>query len=257
MANTNELWRRFKLNNDSQAREEIISNYAYLAKYIVDRLNIRPTAAIGYDDLVSHAIVGLIDAVEKFDLSKDVKFETYAVVRIRGAVLDAIKTMDWLPRSVRTMEIDLRKTFASLEAELGRPARDEEVAATLGVDIDRFNSMLADIGQSAILSLEELMLYGEEGTDLTASRNGTDPDRNPMLAAELQERKRIIAIAIDNLPEREKLVISLYYNDGLTLKEIAAVLGVTESRVCQLHSKAVVRLQGKLARHSELLLTAA
>lgn len=257
MSNVSELWRRYKLNNDSRAREEIISNYAYLAKYVVDRLNLRPTAVIGYDDLISHAIIGLIDAVEKFDLSKDVKFETYAVVRIRGSILDAIKKLDWIPRSIRSTESELRKAFAALEAELGRPATEAEVALSMGIDVDRLRDILADVGQSAILSLEELMLYGEEGTDLAAVDGRSNPEEDPMMAAEMCERKRILAHAIDSLPEREKLIISLYYNDGLTLKEIAAVLEVTESRICQLHSKTVVRLQGKLTRHAELLLAVA
>lgn len=256
MANLDKLWRRYKKQNDLQAREEIILAYAYLAKYVVDRMLVRPSAAIGYEDLVGHAAVGLIDAVEKFDPCREVKFETYAVVRIRGAVLDAIKSMDWLPRSIRSFEQELRRVFAALEAKLGRPATDAEVAAELKMDVDELNDAIADVGQMALLSLEDMMAAGDEDTSVTALGGQTDSAQNPVLSLEISERKKILAQAIDSLPEREKLVISTYYKEGLTLKEIAAVLGVTESRACQLHSKAILRLHGKLARHAELLLAA-
>lgn len=257
MRNMDSLWQQYKKQGDQNARQEIITSYAYLAKYVVDRLRLRPNSVIGYDDLVSHAIMGLIDAVEKFDPSKGFKFETYANVRIRGEVLDAIKSLDWTPRSVRSTEQELRRVFASLEAELGRAATDEEVAAEMEMDLDTYEDTLAEVGQSAILSLEDLMVYGEEGQSVTDIGLGSSPEYDPMFTAMLSERKRLLASAIKQLPEREMLVISLYYKDGLTLKEIAAVLGVTESRVCQLHSKAVIRLHGKLARHQDLLLVAA
>jgi RNA polymerase sigma factor FliA len=256
MANLDKLWRRYKKQNDLQAREEIILAYAYLAKYVVDRMLVRPSAAIGYEDLVGHAAVGLIDAVEKFDLSREVKFETYAVVRIRGAVLDAIKSMDWLPRSMRSFEQELRRVFAELEARFGRPATDAEVAAELDMDVDELDNAIADVGQMALLSLEDMIAAGDEDTSVTALGGQTDSAQNPVLSLEVSERKKILAQAVDGLPEREKLVISMYYKEGLTLKEIAAVLGVTESRACQIHSKSVIRLQGKLARHAELLLAA-
>lgn len=254
MLKMNDLWQRYKTQMDSEARQQIILAYAYLAKYVVDRMNLRPSAVVSYDDLVSHAIMGLIDAVEKFDIGKDVKFETYASVRIRGAVLDALKSLDWRPRSVQSSATELKKVFAKLEACLGRAVTDEEVAAEMGIDIDSLNDMLADIGQASVMSLEELMVYGEENGGLAGF--DSDPDDDPAFSVVLSERKRLLATAIENLPEKEKLVISLYYKEGLTLKEIAAVLCVSESRVCQLHSKAVVRLHGKLARHEELLLAA-
>lgn len=250
------LWQRCRLGDDD-ARQQIIMSYAHLAKYVVDRMNLRPTAVTGYDDLLSHAIVGLIDAVEKFDPAKDVKFETYASVRIRGAVLDALKSLDWMPRSLRSTEGELKRTFARLEAELGRPATDQEVANAMSITVDQLNDTLADVGQSAVQSLEDLLYYGEESVGVSSPDAPLDPERDPSAAIEFAERRRILAGAIEALPEREKLVISLYYKDGLTLKEIAAVLGVTESRTCQLHSKAVVRLHGKLARHADLFLAAA
>ncbi len=256
MPNVEHLWKRYKARRDPKAREEIILAYVYLAKYVVDRMPVRPSAAISYDDLVSHAVVGLIDAVEKYDPSRDVKFETYAVTRIRGSVLDAKKGLDWMPRSLRATEQELKRTFVGLEARHGRPATDQEVSEALGIGVDELHERLSDVGQSALLSLEDLMIYGEENTGLAGLCSLPDPESDPLLSAEMGERTRLLASAISQLPEKEKLVISLYYNDGLTLKEIAAVLGVTESRACQLHSKAAVRLHGKLARHEDLLLAA-
>ena len=256
MSNINDLWKRYKEKADLAARQDIVMAYAYLARYVVDRLLVRPNSVVSYDDVLGHAVVGLIDAVEKFDPAKDVRFETYAVIRIRGGVLDAIKCLDWMPRSMRAAEQQLKREFANLEAELGRPATDEEAAARLGMDVDALNETLAQIGQSALLSLEDLIRYGDEGPSLIGLGYQPCPDDDPARATELLERKRMLAEAISALPEREKLVIALYYKEGLTLKEIAAVLGVTESRVCQLHSKAVARLHGKLARHADLLIAA-
>lgn len=248
------LWKKYKLHKDPEAREQLILTYAYLAKYVVDRMPVSQTPAAGYDDLLSYATLGLIDAVEKFDPLRDVKFETYAITRIRGAVLDALKTLDWVPRSVRAEEQKIRRVFARLEGELGRPATDEEAAAALGIEVDILSEKLASVGQSALLSLEELMISSEETVDVRPVGGAYDSLCDPERTVELAERTRFLAKAIGELPERERLVISLYYKDGLTLKEIAAVLGVTESRVCQLHSKAVIRLHGKLARHADLLL---
>lgn len=249
------LWQSYRARNDPRAREQLILAHAHLAKYVVDRMPIRPTSVVGYDDLLGHAIVGLIDAVEKYDVHRGVKFETYAITRIRGAVLDALKELDWMPRSVRSSERRLRNVMADLEARLGRPADDEEVAREMGITADELEKMLADTGHCAVLSLDEFLMDGGEcpaevGFDFSA-------DDDPVLNAEHDARKEMLAGAIGELPERERLVVSLYYSEGLTFKEIAKVLGVTESRICQLHSKAVARLNGKLARHEELLLAAA
>lgn len=257
MSNVDGLWRRYKSQNDSQAREQLILEYAHLTKYVVGRLNVRPSAVVSYDDMLGYAVIGLIDAVEKFDLGKAVKFETYAVTRIRGAVLDALKSLDWVPRSVRSSAQELKRTMAALEARLGRPVADEEIADEMGVGIDELNDLLSNTGQSAMLSLEELMVYGEDYSTDRGLGTSSDLSFDPMFSAEADERKRILASAIGELPEREKLVVSLYYKEGLTLKEIAQVLGVTESRTCQIHSKAVTRLNGKLTRHADLMLAVA
>ena len=255
MLRSDGLWQRYKRQNDLQAREQLIMAHAYLAKYVVDRMPIRPSAVVGYDDLLGHAIVGLIDAVERFDLSHGVKFETYAVTRIRGSVLDALKQLDWIPRSVRASERNLREVMAVLEGRLGRPAEDEEIAREMGISLDELDKLLADTGQSSILSLEQALMDGEEcaADEGFMFSDEHDPARN----AEVEARKAMLAGAIGALPDKERLVISLYYSEGLTFKEIAKVLGVTESRICQLHSKAVSRLNGKLAGHRELLLAAA
>ena len=238
------LWLEYKRNGSEQAREGLITEYAYLAKYAVDRLNLAPSGALSHEDLIGHAIVGLIDAVEKFDLSRKVKFETYALARIRGEVIDVIRTLDWAPRSVRKQEADLRKAYARLEIELERPATDREVADHLGIGVAELEKMLADVGQSALLSLDEVIA---NGGDILAS-SADEAFNDPAERAERAEQKRLLARAVDELPERERTVVALYYYDKLTQKEIAAVLGVTESRVCQIHTKAVLRLVAKLSR---------
>jgi RNA polymerase sigma factor for flagellar operon FliA len=236
-----------------QAREELILEYAYLAKYVVDRMGIRPSVAISKDDMLSHAIIGLIECVERFDPSREVKFQTYAISRMRGAVLDAFKSLDWIPRSMRESGQQMIRVMAGLEAEIGRPPSDAEVAEAMGIDTDALNEITMANAQSVMQSLEQIILAGEDEGSLSGV-TGAYQGNDPMLAAEAEERKQMLAKAIDQLPEREKLVISLYYKEGLTLKEIAQVLGVNESRACQIHGKAVMRLNGKLARFADLLL---
>lgn len=239
------LWRDLKCNGSEQAREQLITEYAYLAKYAVDRLNLSPTGALGYEDLVGHAVIGLIDAIEKFDLDRNVKFETYALTRIRGEVIDVIRQLDWTPRSVRKHETELREAFGRLEMQLERPPTDLEVAEYLGMDLSGLEKMLMDVGQSALLSLDEVISSGGDIRS-TSEENGNDPASS----AERADQKRHLANAIDELPERERTVVALYYYENLTQKEIAAVLDVTESRVCQIHTKAMLRLSGKLSRSS-------
>ena len=239
------LWRDLKSNGSEQAREQLITEYAYLARYAVDRLNLAPSGALSYEDLIGHAIVGLIDAIERFDLDRNVKFETYALTRIRGEVIDVIRALDWTPRSVRRQENQLRDAYARLEMDLERPPTDLEVAHHLGVDLFELEKMLMDVGQSALMSLDEVI---STGGDVRSSSTGGDDD--PASQAERSDQKRLLARAIDELPERERTVVALYYYENLTQKEIAAVLEVTESRVCQIHTKAILRLSGKLSRSS-------
>lgn len=240
------LWRDLKQNGSDEAREQLISKYAYLAKYTVDRLNLSPSGALGYEDLIGHAVIGLIDAIEKYNPERNVKFETYALTRIRGEVIDIIRQLDWTPRSVRRNENLLRDAYVRLEMEFKRPPSDKEVAEYLGIDISELERMLMDVGQSALLSLDEVIATGG---DINVPSNDDNED-DPASRAERAEQKRMLSKAIDDLPERERTVIALYYYENLTQKEIAAALGVTESRVCQIHTKAVLRLAGKLSRTS-------
>jgi len=240
------LWREYKQTGSDFAREELISEYAYLAKYAVDRLNLSPSGALGYEDLVGHAVVGLINALERFDPERNVKFETYALTRIRGEVIDIIRSLDWTPRSVRRNETLLRDAYARTEINKGRPPTDMEVAEQLGVKMNELEKMLADVGQSAVLSLDEILSSGVDISNTYLDNEFADPADK----AQTKEQQRILAQAIDELPERERLVVSLYYFENLTQKEIAAVLEVTESRVCQIHTKAVLKLAGKLSRAS-------
>jgi RNA polymerase sigma factor for flagellar operon FliA len=239
------LWREYKLNGSEQARDGLISEYAYLAKYAVDRLNLSPSGALSYEDLIGHAVIGLIDAIEKFDIERNVKFETYALTRIRGEVIDVIRSLDWTPRSVRKNETTLRDAYARLEMQFKRPPTDAEVSNYLGIEVVELEKMLSDVGQSALLSLDEMVA---SGSDILAKSD--DEYDDPASCAERAEQKRLLAKSIDELPERENQVVALYYYENLTQKEIAAVLGVTESRVCQIHTKAVLRLSGKLSRTS-------
>ncbi|MHB0912646.1 MAG: FliA/WhiG family RNA polymerase sigma factor [Armatimonadota bacterium] len=257
MSQMDKLWQDYKQRNDAEAREQIILAHAHLAKKVVDRMHLHPTAAIGYDDLLSHAVLGLIDAVERFDPGREVKFETYARSRIRGTVLDALKSADLFPRSVRSAARQLRQAMAHLENELGRSATDQELAEHMGIGIDDLDDLLADVWHCSVLSLEEMIFRGDEGSVDCGLGMTIGWESDPVQASEMDERVRLLARAIDELPEREKLVIGLYYKEGLTLKEIGLVMEITESRVCQIHSKSIARLHGKLARHADLMLAAA
>lgn len=256
MCHVNDLWRRYKSRGDMQAREELILNYTYLAKYVLDRMHLRPSGALGYEDLLGYAICGLIDAIERFDISREIKLESFAIPRIRGAILDAMKSQDWVPRSVRASLSELKRTMAHLEARLGRAASDNEIASAMDISIDELNDLLSNVEQSSIMSLDELLMYGEESRSGSSLGATTDIRFDPMYSAEAEERKGLLTGALKDLPEREKMVMALYYKEGLTLKEIACILGVTESRICQMHSKAVFRLRGKLERHADLMMAA-
>jgi len=247
VAETASLWMQYRADQSKSARDELIERHIHLAKYVVDRLNIRTSASVAYDDLVSQAIVGLMDAVERYDPARGVKFETYAYCRIRGAVMDMLREMDWVPRSVRAKEADLREICSQLEASLGRPPTDDEVAEQLGLTAAEFADLIQDVGQWAMVSFEDTLTACAGEEELALSEVIEDEQAiSPQSYAEQQDQRRILAGAIEELPEKERTVISLYYRDGLTLKEIGKVLGVTESRVCQVHTKAVLRLQGKL-----------
>jgi RNA polymerase sigma factor for flagellar operon FliA len=228
------------------SREELLRRHLALVKQVVQRLAVRKPPHIDIDDLVSWGIVGLLDAIKKYDPRKEASFATYAQFRIRGAILDHLRSLDWVPRSVRQKASLLEKTCHRLENALGRPVTEEEVAAELGVGLKEYQELLGKVGEMCLFSLEDLgfgsgeeRFYSGEQTELL--------DRGDPLAALLtQERIDIVADAIGRLPERERLVVTLYYHEELTMKEVGAVLGLTESRVSQIHSQAMLRLRGNL-----------
>jgi RNA polymerase sigma factor FliA len=243
-----ELWRRYKATADERARERLVVAYSPLVKYVAGRMSSGLPGHVEEADLISYGLGGLISAIERFDLSREIKFETYAITRIRGAIIDELRNLDWVPRSVRARAREIERANMKLEAKLQRAPTDEEMASELGVGIDEFHETLLQISNSTIVALDELWSVqdatGDQVSllDTLADRDAPDPQQL-VDQSELRDR---IADAIAALPEREKLVVALYYYENLTLREIGEVLGVTESRVSQLHTKAVLRLRSKL-----------
>ena len=242
------LWSAFKQQGDLDAREQLILNYSPLVKYVAGRISSNLPKNVDSGDLVSYGIFGLIDAIEKFDLERGIKFETYAIARIKGAILDELRAMDWVPRSVRSRAREIEKAYIALETKLRRVPSDDEVAEEMGVTNQELQAIYTKLSYASVVSFEELWSSRGDKDDRSSStgtiRDETAPD--PVAVFESAEMKDILADAIGNLPEREKTVIALYYYEGLTLKEIGEILGVTESRVSQLHTKAVLRLRARL-----------
>ena len=241
------LWIRYKQDADSDARDELILNFSPLVKYVAGRLASGLPQTVDTADLISYGIFGLIDAIEKFDLGRAIKFETYAIARIRGAIIDELRSMDWVPRSVRSRAREIESAYVSLENSLHRVPSDAEVADHMGISAKELQDLLAKLSYTSVVSFEEMWVGGdrEDGQSAIGSIKD-DAAEDPVAIFETAEIKEILAGAIDKLPERERTVIALYYYEGLTLKEIGQVLGVTESRVSQLHTKAVLRLRAKL-----------
>jgi RNA polymerase sigma factor FliA len=215
---------------------------------VAGRVSVGLPATIEHGDLVSYGMFGLIDAIEKFDLAKGVKFETYAIARIKGAIIDELRSLDWVPRSVRAKAREIERAHVALEAKLQRPPSDQEMAEKLGMEIEEFHDALMQISNSSVLALDELWTVSDSSGDQVSLLDTIeDPNaEDPQGALDSTELKDRLADAIDSLPEREKLVVALYYYENLTLREIGEVLGVTESRVSQLHTKAVLRLKSRL-----------
>jgi len=227
----------------------LVVAYSPLVKYVAGRMSSGLPAHVEESDLISYGLGGLISAIERFDLTREIKFETYAITRIRGAIIDELRTVDWVPRSVRARARDIQRVNMRLEAKLQRAPTDEELARELGMKLQDFNDALLQISNSTIVALDELWTSSDASGD-QVSLLDTLPDRgapDPQALVDQGEVRDRIADAIAALPEREKLVIALYYYENLTLREIGEVLGVTESRVSQLHTKAVLRLRSKLA----------
>ncbi|MBV9916225.1 MAG: RNA polymerase sigma factor WhiG [Solirubrobacterales bacterium] len=244
-----DLWRRYKSSGDERARERLVVAYSPVVKYVAGRMSSGLPAHVEEAELISYGLGGLITAIERFDLAREIKFETYAITRIRGAIIDELRTLDWVPRSVRARARQIERVNMKLEAKLQRVPTDEEMAAELGISLDDFHEALLQISSSTIVALDELWNVTDSGGE-GVSLLDTLPDRrtpDPHVLVERSNLRERIADAISALPEREKLVVALYYYENLTLREIGEVLGVTESRVSQLHTKAVLRLRSKLA----------
>ena len=228
-------------------REEVIKKYSPMIKYVANRIAMRLPPHIEVDDLISVGVLGLMDAISKYDSSRGAKFKTYAEFRVRGAILDELRSMDWVPRSIRQKASQVDKVVVALQSKLRRQPEDEEVAKEMGLSLDQFHNTLNETKSIPIFSLEDLGIAKESGEqqsllDCLAGK----ADADPQTQIRLVELKEIIAKAIDALPEKERLMVSLYYYEELTMKEIGAVLDITESRVSQIHSKAVYRLRTKL-----------
>ncbi len=243
-----DMWRRYKGTGDEQARERLVVAYAPLVKYVAGRMASGLPSHVEEGDLISYGLIGLINAIERFELEREIKFETYAITRIKGAIIDELRAQDWVPRSVRARAREIERANQKLEHKLQRAPTDDEMAAELEMDVGDFQDALLQISNSSIAALDELWSVGDASGDqvslLDTLQDENAPDPSAVMdQTDLRDR---VAEAISRLPEREKLVIALYYYENLTLREIGEVLGVTESRVSQLHTKAVLRLRGRL-----------
>lgn len=249
------LWRSFKEEADPAAREQLITEYLHLVKYVANRVAIGLPDHVDYDDLYSYGIFGLVNAVDRFDRERGIKFETYAITCIKGAILDGLRTMDWAPPSLRQKAREIRDAYLRVEGRLRRSATDEEIAAELGISFEEFHRQLVDVSRTQVASLDET-LGGDpnEGDSSLFDLIGDETVEDPFSSAALDEAKSILAEAIARLPERERLVIMLYYYEGLTAKEISLVMNRSASRVSQLHSKALFRLRGRLSRIKRVFL---
>jgi RNA polymerase sigma factor for flagellar operon FliA len=246
------LWEHFKESGEVSTRERLILHYAPLVKYVAGRVGVGLPPNIEQADLVSYGIFGLIDAIEKFDIHRAIKFETYAISRIRGAIIDELRAIDWIPRSVRYKAREVERAYAALEGELHRTPTEPEVAERLGISLEDLHQIFSQVSYVNVVALDELLTVGGEKGDKLSLVDTLEDTKaeDPVTAFEAEETKFLLARAINQLPEREKIVVTLYYYEGLTLAEIGKVLGVTESRICQMHTKAVLQLRAKLAEVS-------
>lgn len=240
-----DLWQKYVSKPDRATREKLIMEYLPLVKYVVGRMAVTLPPTVDSDDLMGYGVMGLIAAIERFNPDRGFKFETFAVSRIRGAIIDELRSQDWLPRSVRQKAKEMETAIRGLEHQLGRTASDEELAGAMGVKVDDLPKNLSEI-VAPVLSLDDLVSMGDDGQKISWLDTLPDERMGPAGVFDQEEMVEILGQAIDALPEREKLLITLYYHEGLTLKEIGQVLTVTESRVCQLHSQAVGRLRTKI-----------
>ena len=244
------LWKDYNRLRSADLREKLILEYAPLVKIVAGRLSMYLGYNVEYEDLVSYGIFGLIDAIDKYNPSMQNKFETYASLRIRGEILDQIRKMDWIPRTVRQKQKQIDVACKEFETEFGRPATDDELAAKLGITSDEYLDWQSQLKVTNVVSLNEFM---ESGSDVPSGRNASSHFRQPEEVVEEQELKKMLVQALDLLTEKERRVIELYYYEEMTLKEISAVLEVSESRVSQLHTKALTKMKTKLGSYMNVL----
>jgi RNA polymerase sigma factor for flagellar operon FliA len=243
-----ELWRRCKIEDDERARERLVVAYSPLVKYVAGRMASGLPSHVEEADLISYGLLGLIGSIERYDPEREIKFETFAVSRIKGAIIDELRSLDWVPRSVRARAREIERVHAKLERDLQRTPTEEEMAGKLDMSLDEFRDALLEIANSSVIALDDLWTVADPGggqislLDTVRDPTAVDPQQE-IDANELKDR---LAMAIDSLPDRERLVIALYHYENLTLREIGEVLGVTESRVSQLHTKAVMGLRANL-----------
>lgn len=244
------LWEDYTRCKTPELREKIILEYAPLVKVVAGRLNMYLGYSVEYEDMVSYGVFGLIDAIDKFDMAKEVKFETYASLRIRGAILDQIRKMDWIPRTIRQRQKQIDAVMKEIELSTGREATDEEVAAKLGIGEDEYLDWQTQLKVNNIVSLNE---YMEQGSDIPADKHSSSGFDTPETVIEKSELKDVLAEALELLTEKEKKVVLLYYYEELTLKEISHVLEVSESRISQLHTKALQKMKTKMGKYIGIL----
>ena len=244
-----ELWHSFKAKGEPDARERLILNYSPLVKFVAGRVGASLPPSVDHNDLVSYGILGLIEAVERFDLEREVKFETYAIPRIRGAMLDELRALDWVPRSVRAKGRELERAMSKLQASLRRDPTEEELARELGCELFEIRQRLDSTIAMSLVALEDLLTVSSDEGD-RVSLLDTLPDQGeeqPGAAIEADETRDALRRAIEGLGDRDRKVVVLYYLEGFTLSRIGEILGVTESRVSQIHSKAVIALRARMA----------
>ena len=244
------LWETYRKSPTPEMREQIILEYAPLVKVVAGRLSMYLGYNVEYEDLVSYGIFGLIDAIDKFDMQKDVKFETYASLRIRGAILDQIRKMDWIPRTVRQKQKKIDEAIRNIEMRTGKNATDEEIAGELGLDKEELTEWQSRLKITNVVSLNEFLEQGQE--PVMDARNNSHFSQPEDVVSE-RELKQVLEEALEVLTEKEKKVILLYYYEDLTLKEISKVLEVSESRVSQLHTKALLKMRGKMGKYMDIL----
>jgi RNA polymerase sigma factor FliA len=241
------LWKDYVADREPALRDRLILHYAPLVKYVAGRVGSGLPAHVEQADLVSYGTFGLIDAITRYQPSREVKFESYAMSRIRGAIIDELRNTDWIPRSVRMRARQFERTVALLESRLQRSPTEEEVAAEMEMDVEEVRKFLGQLSLVNVVALDELLTDDEGGAPRLVDTLQDTSALDPQAMAEHGEARQLLARAVEQLPEREKVVVSLYYFEGLTLADIGRVLGVTESRICQLHTKAVLHLRTKLA----------